>query len=92
MTANKATRLDPGFAVALAEGQPALAAWRKQRKPPEAIPEPLWHDLVRSRRPVERRFSLHSEADQRGLEIGFSQVILRQHFTHFLGGLMREEK
>jgi hypothetical protein len=41
MTANKATRLDPAFAAAVAEVQPALAAWRKQREPREPIPEPL---------------------------------------------------
>lgn len=50
MTANKATRLDPAFAAAVAEVQPALAAWRKQREPREPIPEPLWQDLVRMAR------------------------------------------
>ena len=92
MTANKATRLDRAFAAAVAEVQPALAAWRNQRNPRDPVPEPLWHDLGRSRRTVERRFSLHSEPAQRGLEIGFSQVLLRQQVARFFGELMREER
>jgi len=47
MAAKKAARSDPAFAAALAEVQPALAAWRKRRKPREPIPEPLWHEMVR---------------------------------------------
>jgi hypothetical protein len=47
MAARKATRLDPAFAAAVAGVQPALAAWRKRRKPREPIPEPLWHYMVR---------------------------------------------
>jgi hypothetical protein len=43
----KATRSDPAFAAAVAEVQPALAAWRKRRKPREPIPETLWHYMVR---------------------------------------------
>ena len=50
MAAKKATRLDPAFAAAVAEVQPALAAWRKRRKSREPIPEPLWHDMVRMAR------------------------------------------
>jgi hypothetical protein len=40
-------RLDSSLAAALDEVQPALAAWRKQRKPREPIPESLWHAIAR---------------------------------------------
>ena len=43
---NKATRLDPAFMMAVARVQPVLAAWRKQRKRRDQIPESLWHDIV----------------------------------------------
>jgi hypothetical protein len=47
MTANRATRLEPAFAAAVAEVEPALATWRKRRKNREPIPEPLWSAMVR---------------------------------------------
>jgi hypothetical protein len=50
MAANKATRLNPAFAAALASVQPVLADWRKRRKNREPIPEPLWHAMVRMAR------------------------------------------
>jgi len=40
-------RLDPSFAAAVAEVQTVLAAWRRQRKRQDPIPEILWHDIVR---------------------------------------------
>jgi hypothetical protein len=50
MAANKATRLDPAFAAAVAEAQAALAAWRQRRKHREPIPERLWLDMARMAR------------------------------------------
>ena len=50
VTANRATRSDPAFAASVAELQPILAAWRKERKPRDPIPEPLWHSVVRMAR------------------------------------------
>jgi len=40
-------RLNPAFAAEVAKLQPALHAWRKQRKHREPIPETLWGDIVR---------------------------------------------
>jgi hypothetical protein len=47
MATNKATRSDPAFTTAVAGLQLTLAAWRKERKHREPIPEPLWRDMVR---------------------------------------------
>jgi hypothetical protein len=47
MAAPTTTKLNPAFAAEVAKLQPALHAWRKQRKHREPIPEPLWWDMVR---------------------------------------------
>ena len=64
MAANRAMRSDPEFSVAVAELQPALAAWRQKRKHRDPIPEPLWQTLVRLARshgvsPVAQAFRLN---------------------------------
>jgi hypothetical protein len=47
MATQTTTKLNPAFAAEVARLQPALDAWRKQRKCREPIPEPLWWDIVR---------------------------------------------
>jgi hypothetical protein len=47
MTTQSSTKMGPAFAVELAKVQPALDAWRKEHKPREPIPEPLWQAMVR---------------------------------------------
>ena len=47
MSAHTLAKLDPAFAADLARVQPALSAFRRQRKPREPIPESLWDDIVR---------------------------------------------
>jgi hypothetical protein len=46
MATNKATKLDPAFKTAVGRVQPILAAWRKQRKRRDPIPDSLWQDIV----------------------------------------------
>ena len=45
MAAKTALKSDPVFTAAIARVQPALAAWRKRRKPREPIPEALWRKM-----------------------------------------------
>jgi hypothetical protein len=47
MAAPTAIRLNPAFAAEVAKLEPALRAWRQQRKPREPIPETLWGEIVR---------------------------------------------
>jgi hypothetical protein len=46
MAAQHATRAGASLEMALARVQPALAAWRQQRRHREAIPETLWRLIV----------------------------------------------
>jgi hypothetical protein len=46
MSAPTAQRLRPALEQAVAAVQPALAAWRQQRKPRDPIPEPIWREIV----------------------------------------------
>jgi hypothetical protein len=54
MAAKTVTESDPTFAAALAQVQPALAAWRERRKHREPIPDALWRRMV----PLARRYGL----------------------------------
>ena len=47
MSSKTAIKWQPGLEKAVATVQPALAAWRRQRKPREPIPEALWGDMVK---------------------------------------------
>ena len=47
IVSHAAAKWNPTFAAEVAKLQPALDAWRKQRKCREPIPEPLWWDMVR---------------------------------------------
>ena len=46
MASNKTWMSDSSLEVALARVEPALAAWRLQRRHREAIPETLWRRIV----------------------------------------------
>jgi hypothetical protein len=46
MAAKHATRAGSSLEIALARVQPALAAWRQQRRHREAIPDTLWRLIV----------------------------------------------
>jgi hypothetical protein len=46
MTAKKKIKSDPAFAAAIARVQPALAAWRQQRKHREPVPKALWRAMA----------------------------------------------
>jgi len=46
MEAKTATKSAPSFLAAIARVEPALAAWRQQRKHREAIPDALWRAMV----------------------------------------------
>jgi hypothetical protein len=50
MTVKTATISNPAFAVAVAQVQSDLAAWRKRRKPKEPIPELLWYEMAQMAR------------------------------------------
>ena len=46
MAAKRPRKPDPGFAAAIAQVAPALAAWRERRTHRQPIPEALWRKMA----------------------------------------------
>jgi hypothetical protein len=72
MSTNTTMRSNPAFLADVASVQPLLAAWRRQRKRQEPIPESLWHAIVRLARnhrpsPVAQAFRVNYASLQRRL-------------------------
>lgn len=71
MATKTATKTDPAFASALAQVQPALAAWRRRRKPREPIPAALWAAMAN----VARGYGLSPVAQA----LGVNYTALQRH-------------
>ncbi len=68
-----ASESNPELAAGLARVQPALAAWRKQRKHREPIPEALWRAMV----PLARAYGVSPVAQ--ALRVNYTA--LKRHVT-----------
>jgi hypothetical protein len=71
MAAKIRAKSDPAFAAALAQVEPALAAWRQRRKHREPIPETLWRRMAG----LARRYGLSPVAQ--ALRVNYNG--LKQH-------------
>ena len=63
MAANSTTKTGVNLALGLTQVEPALAAWRRQRRHREAIPERLWRLIV----PLARAHGVSPVAQALGL-------------------------
>lgn len=55
MATKKRIKYDPTFIAAIAQVEPALAAWRRERSHRQPIPPALWRQMV----PLARRYGLN---------------------------------
>ena len=68
MATKKSLKSDPTFIAAIAQVEPILAAWRRERSHRQPIPSALWRQMV----PLARRYGLNPIAQ--ALKVNYSSL------------------